>query len=228
MMTLKINKWDGFRIALIAVAISGVAVVLSNEFLSNKNESKAAINIKFPETIPLPNWQAISSSDLTAKNEDQSDLGRLYQYHNGQEKLKIDARYQLYTDSNASRLLMVYEGIPPATILPKTKYIKDLGHYYLFDYKDQAYLSACLPPKGETSVTQQQYVNNRYRYGWSIPRSFFWLIGQQDLFESRCLWTVVSMPVDTYASADATDKAFEQLEKAWFAWFDWWQKNPFP
>lgn len=227
MMTFKMSKWDGFRIALMAVAISGVGVVLAQELLS-KPEEKAAVNVTFPQTVPITNWQPLSSSALPAKSEDQSDPGQLYYYQNGNEKLKIETRYQLYTDSNASRLLMVYEGIPPATILPKTKYKKDIGHYYLFDYQDQAYLSACLPPKGESSVTQQQYVNNRYRYGWSISRSFLWLIGQKDLFEGRCLWTVVSMPVDLYKSADAADQAYEKLETAWFDWFRWWRNQPFP
>ncbi|PSF37981.1 cyanoexosortase A system-associated protein [Aphanothece hegewaldii CCALA 016] len=228
MKYLKINKWEGFRISLIALALGGVAVVLGNEFLSGKKEQETAIKVTLPAQIPLSNWQFIKSNPIAAKNENKSDIGQLYQYRNGNDTLEIDTRYQFYTDGNASRLLMVYQRIPPATLIPQTKYKKDLGYYYLFDYQNKAYLSACMPPKGETTVTQQQYVNNRSRYGWSIPRAFGWLLGQQDLYDGRCLWTVFSMPVDLYFNPDAIDHAALKLETAWFEWYRWWQNQPFP
>ena len=62
-------------------------------------------------------------------------------------------------------------------------------------YPKSNYLGSCINAKGEATVTLSQYNQNRYLHGWGLTRTFLWLIGQQDLVEYRCLWTIMSIQI---------------------------------
>jgi cyanosortase A-associated protein len=176
----------------------------------------------FPATIALSQWQTLAAKPLAATNQAQS-IGKEYQYRQNGERLEIQARYEHYTDGNISRLLVVYTPIKPATVQPIIKYQEGIGSYSLFEHEGKAYLSACVNSVGESTVTEQQFVQNKYAYGWSPQRTLFWILGQNDLFDGRCLWTLISVPLSSDSYVLAVEKAYQDLENAWFDWYRWWK-----
>jgi cyanosortase A-associated protein len=152
-------------------------------------------------------------------------MGRRYQYRQNRQELEVEVRYERYTDSNISRLLNIYTSIKGAALTLNAKRQEGIGYYALLQHEERAYLSACLNPIGESTITQQQFTQNRYQHGWSIRRVFFWAIGQDDLIESRCFWTLLSTPVPADADATALERADKTLESAWFDWYRWWRSQ---
>lgn len=223
MLSTKTNQWQTIRIVLIALSLGGIIFILLKSLIDpNFTKKKMVNNASLPQSVPLANWQTIKSTPIKPKNEQLSE-GYQYKYQNPLGKLDIDTHYEIYTDSNVSRLLMVYQSIPPATARLQLKQKDGIGYYSLFEYQDKAYISACINPKGQTTVTEQQFVKNRYLYNWSIPRLLFWTIGQKDLFDGRCLFTTMSIPIDTHENA--LNNAYQTLETTWFDWYRWWQQN---
>lgn len=55
-------------------------------------------------------------------------------------------------------------------------------------------------------------LQNKYKYGWNIQRTLLWLIGCKDLFETACLWTLISSPVASNLDFAALAKAYQNLE----------------
>lgn len=216
-------QWQSVRILLVAVTLSGVVGILLRTILLPETDKVLGLNsVDFPATIPLAQWQPLAAKPLEAINQAQS-IGKKYQYRQNGDRLEIEARYEHYTDGNISRLLVVYTPIKPATVQPIVKYREGIGSYSLFEHNDRAYLSACINYAGETTVTEQQFVQNKYAYGWSPQRTLFWILGQNDLFDGRCLWTLISVPLSSDSYVLAIEKAREELENAWFDWYRWWK-----
>ncbi|MBR8832133.1 MAG: hypothetical protein N5P05_002420 [Chroococcopsis gigantea SAG 12.99] len=227
MTSTSIERWQIFRIGLIALCISGVMGVLAKNLLLHEPDSrtaKAKKEYKFPDTINLKNWEMVKSLSIPPKKKSQP-FGHLYEYRRGDKELQIQTRYEVATEGNTSRLLMVYDSIPPATSVINEKYQSGIGYYGSFEYKNKTYITACINPKGETTVTQKQFVNNRYWHTSSVPRFLGWLAGQNDLFDGRCLWTSLSMPVNTFAPPEELKKDRELVEAAWLEWAKWWKQN---
>ncbi|NJM88420.1 MAG: cyanoexosortase A system-associated protein [Hydrococcus sp. RU_2_2] len=216
-------KWQSVRILLIAVTLSGVIGIFLRAILLSKTDTLLQLHsVNFPATIPLSQWQPLASKTLEATNQAQS-IGKQYYYRQNGERLEIKARYEHYTDGNISRLLVVYTPIKPATVQPIIKYQEGIGSYSLFEHEGKAYLSACINYAGESTVTEQQFVQNKYAYGWSPQRTLFWILGQNDLFDGRCLWTLISVPLSSDSYVLAIEKAYGDLENAWFDWYGWWK-----
>ncbi|MCU0537970.1 MAG: cyanoexosortase A system-associated protein [Hydrococcus sp. Prado102] len=216
-------KWQSVRIVLVAVTLSGaIAILLKAILLPDTDKELQQSSFDFPATIKLSQWQPLAAKPLQATDIAQS-IGKKYQYRQNGDRLEIQARYEHYTDGNISRLLVVYTPIKPATVQPIVKYQEGIGFYSLFEYEGKAYLSACINYAGESTVTEQQFVQNKYAYGWSPQRTLFWILGQNDLFDGRCLWTLMSVPLSSDSYVLAIEKAYQELENAWFDWYRWWK-----
>jgi cyanosortase A-associated protein len=216
-------QWRSVRIVLVAVTLSGVVGILVRAILLPETDKGQRLSsFDFPATIEISQWQPLAAKPLAATNQAQS-LGKQYQYRQNGERLEIQARYEPYTDGNISRLLVVYTPIKPATVQPIIKYQEGIGFYSLFEHEGKAYLSACVNSVGESTVTEQQFVQNKYAYGWSPQRTLFWILGQNDLFDGRCLWTLISVPLSSDSYVLALEKAYGELENAWFDWYRWWK-----
>lgn len=244
-MPKKIN-WTIIRISLLAITFLGLSGVLIRVILEPKPEVRKTIDyLEFPKAIPLAGWQAVKSNSLeksherTNENTGESEIqkitkGHFYQYEQNTKPLKVEAWSEKYV-GNISFFLLSYKQMKASSNF-KVKYQDDIGYYAFFDDLDHVYLTACINPKGETTVTDDQFSKNRYANGWGIQRAFLWLIGQQDLFESRCLWTLMWLPdttdptqLDLSISLDEKNvklnEVEQELEKAWLEWYQWWKAN---
>lgn len=235
---LSINPllWSKIRLILLGLTLLGVLGVLAKVILLPSEEKKQSnSDYVFPQTVPLPGWELKETDKLPLLSKKQArlrpglDPGQRYKYVKDQNTLNVETRYAQYY-GNVNSFLVMYKQIPPATVNPKIKYTKDTGHYGIFTHEDKAFLSACVNPKGNSTVTEQQFTNNRYLNGWGVQRTFLWIIGQQDLFDGRCLWTIMSVPITDYdpyqivLQQDLKDE-YQKLETAWVDWYRWWKAN---
>jgi cyanosortase A-associated protein len=129
----------------------------------------------------------------------------------------------------------VYTPIRTANADLQIKYQPGIGHYGVLTHKDaktqtsRAYLSACINPQGESTATEQQFTHNLSK-GWQPSQVGSWILGQKSLIDRRCLWTLMSVPVQTDskaapATARSTEQAYKTLETAWVSWYQWWREN---
>lgn len=220
-------RWQEVRIALMAIALAGTLGALARAaFGPNPHEIKsAAANYDFPRAVPLAPWQQVEAQPLAATNKEIPNPGQRYQYRQNGRQLAAEVRYERYTEGNISRLINIYTPIQPGLLSVQGKHQEGIGSYALFQYEDRAYLSACLNPIGESTVTEQQFVQNRYRHGWSATGVLLWVVGQQDLLDGRCFWTLMSVPVAADGDSVALEGAYQTLELAWFDWYRWWRSQ---
>ena len=94
------------------------------------------------------------------------------------------------------------------------------GFYSLWQTEDRVNLGACINPRGGSTVTGDQFRQNRNIHDLQFSRIMFWLIGLVPLRDWRCLWTTLSVPIETGKSPQ---EIYPVLEQAWFSWYEWWQ-----
>ena len=218
------SRWQSVRIIAIALTLCGVVGVLVKAILfPNPPRDRLNYSFDFPATVAIAQWQLINTEPLKTTDQDHLNPGQQYQYIRQGDRVKIEVRYEHYTDGNVNRLLNIYTPIKPATVWLTVKHREDIGYYGLFTYQDQAYLSACINPSGQSTVTEQQFVQNKYSYSWSPQRTLLWVIGQNDLFDGRCFWTLLSTNVTSNSDTTSLEKAYQNLEEVWFDWYRWWK-----
>lgn len=205
-----------FRVALLAVTISSALLVLAKVTLYPTTTSRYTVkSFTFPSVVPLPGWQKLLSAPLAVVKEHPDYLsGRSYQYTKAGVPLTIEMRYLNDTSGEVKSLLERYTSIPSS---PKLRYRAGIGFYGVFTHQQKAYLSSCINPGGGSTVTQKQFNQNRHTNDVQVNRLLRWLLGQEKLEDKRCLWTHLSMPLESSPS-----EAYQVLETTWFAWYQWW------
>jgi cyanosortase A-associated protein len=219
--------WERTRLLLLALALGGSLVVLGKAlivpFPKAEEVASTTASSPLPQAIPLKDWQAEKTEPV--KNEKGAVVGQSYEYRQNGKAITIQMRQEI-GDGNVSRYLFVYSTVREANANLQVRYKPGLGHYGVVSHKGQAYLSACINPRGQTTVTDQQFRQNRYAYDLQPGRILPWVLGQQPLLNDRCLWTLMSVPVETNASDKGPpEAAYKTLETAWFSWSEWWQAN---
>lgn len=218
------STWQPMRLSLLAVTTAGALLVLGKLLTLPKVDKAAAqpINTLQP-TVPLPGWQLLNNSELKANKD--SRFGRSYQFQQGNTRLNADLHY-MTSDGNVSRYLFVYSPIYTANVNLKVKSTPETGFYGVLSHKGQAYLTACINPRGKSTVTEQQFTQNRYAYDLQPNRILPWVLGKESLIDRRCLWTVLSTPVQPNTTPEASEaEAYKTLETTWISWHQWWQTN---
>jgi len=217
-------RWPQIRLGICAVLLTGLLGEWIYILLQPSSDSKNPnpLNIVYPPQVPLPGWQLDKSVPLAAKNKAQTP-GHLYQYSHSQETVDIQVHGQKYGDGNVSRYLMVYGFTPPATTLLTIKQQPTTGYYALTSINSQAYLSACLNPHGQSTVTEAQFIQNLNLHGWSPQRALGWLFGLNDFRDTRCFWTILSAPIADTENPQLLADKYAMLEKVWQDWYRWWQ-----
>jgi cyanosortase A-associated protein len=210
-----------------ALGTLGLAIV-NNPAKSNLREVSTQ---NFPQPTSLPDLQQIESKSLPEHkfNNTQVAIGRQYRYRDRQQK-PIDIQVRYITDGVAiqpamTSLLPAFTDVPVTVLVPTTtKERPDVGEYSLFVHKDKAYLSTCINPQGITTITGDKFhanSNPNPLKGIPVNRLLPWILGQQTLRDSRCIWTVLSTPIDR-ATPDGTMKTLETIGVTWIRW---WQAN---
>jgi cyanosortase A-associated protein len=248
--------WKFLQTPVLAVAFSGVALVLAKTTLAPKADKSATAaqqqTMKLPSTVPLEGYEMVESVDLEPSKDEvlgkESRAGQRYRYQNANKELKIEAHYMI-SDGNISRYLFVYTPVHTSNAALKMKHQPGIGYYGVLIHRDdrtqteRAYLSACVNPRGESTVTEQQFTTNLFSE-LSPLRIGATLLGQQPLMDRRCLWTLMSVPVQSnsassqpapataepagaspVAAAQSPEAAYTQLEAAWADWHQWWRAN---
>ncbi len=223
MIKLNANAW---RVPLLAVTLSGALVVWGRAIATPKTvvPPTNASTATFPTSIPIKDGQFAQTSAV--KSEKGDVVGQLYTYRQNAGKpeaatITAEVREEL-GDGNVSRFLFVYTPIRTANSTLQLRFQAGVGYYGVLSHEGQAYLSACINPSGGSTVTEQQFTQNRYQYDLNVGRLLPWIAGQESLLDRRCIWTLMSTPV---AQGTSPDAAYKTLETAWFSWFQWWQSN---
>jgi cyanosortase A-associated protein len=232
--------WKEVQIPLLAVVFTGVAVVLTKT-LFTPTPDKTALSQPtpnlLPAQVPIKGWQALESSPspLNEELKKEAKAGQRYRYRKGTQELDVDLHY-MTSDGNISRYLFVYTPVRTANADLEMKYQPGVGHYGVVTHRDvtkkttRAYLSACINPQGESTITEQQFTHNLSK-DLQPAQVVSWILGQKSLIDRRCLWTLMSVPVvleSQSASAPAArsqQQAYQTLETAWLSWYQWWREN---
>jgi len=214
------NAWQPARLSLLVLAFSGALFVLGKAIVTPKAATTQPA-YRLPATVPLTDWQTVSSAALQPIPE--AIASQQYEYRQ-QQSLNVQLRYMI-GDGDVNRFLFVHTPIRQDNNRLVLKYQPKIGFYGVLPYQKRAYLSACISPRGESTVTAQQFVQNLRTHDLIPSRVLPWLLGQQPLLDRRCLWTLMSIPVAANADLTTLDNAYKTLEVAWFSWYRWWQPN---
>lgn len=218
------SPWKSVRLFLLAAIFGSTVWVLGRAIAAPKATATTQQTYPLPETIPLNSWAESASSQLAPA----ADLpaGRQYQYRQQKQPLEVQVR-MLVGDGNVSRFLFVYTPIRSANANLQIKHQAGVGYYGVLTHDNKAYLSACINSRGESTVTESQFMQNRYTHDLQFTRVLPWILGQEPLLDQRCLWTLMYVPLSADAKTNPTAiaEAFKTLETAWFAWYEWWEKR---
>jgi cyanosortase A-associated protein len=233
------------RQSLLCLLCGGAIGVLGYNLLNSPTKSslQAPATFDFPDRVPLTATQLLASKPLAAYSFSNGMVatGRSYRYSSNspstattqteRQTKAIDIEIHYITDGVANRptmdaMLPVFTKIPIEVLAPSTmKERSGLGFYSLFVDNKTAYFGTCISPQGITTVTGDQFHANSnpnpLTSGIPLQRFLSWLMGKQTFRDSRCLWTLLSTPIDPSAP-DATMKI---LETTGVDWIRWWQMH---
>jgi cyanosortase A-associated protein len=229
------------RQSLLCLLCGGAIGVLALNLINSPSKAslQAPATFNFPDRVPLPDTPMLDSKPLAAHTFSNGMVatGRSYRYplttaataSDKPQAIAIEMRYM--TDGVANRptmdaLLPVFTKIPSEALSTATMKEKPgLGFYSLFINDKTAYFGTCINPQGITTVTGDQFHANSnpnpLTSGIPLQRFLPWLMGKQTFRDSRCLWTLLSTPIDPN-QPDATVKA---LETTGINWIRWWQMH---
>ncbi len=219
----KVTLWQQVRIPFLIVAFSSLMLALGKSIVNPPASAPPAFT--FPSVIPLPGWQPLPSSPLPTNPQSQQQPveGRHYRYIQNSSSLEIEMRYLVNTDGDVKTLIQNYTSIPLTSLnlSSELRQQQGVGSYLLLTDQQRAYLSACINPHGESTVTREQFVQNRNTNDLQPTRLLSWLLGRADLRDWRCLWAHLSIPL-----SKALPESYRALEAAWVSWDQKWTRFP--
>ncbi|TYQ30342.1 cyanoexosortase A system-associated protein [Pseudanabaena sp. UWO310] len=221
-----------FRMGLLMVLVSGSLLVFGRSVIDS--------TIGKPTPFTFPEQIALEPTQTQTKLEAQGDIvdpkeffgqpkylfGKKYKYSLDGIPIDIDLRYAVGSEGD---LYYYIKGVTNIEIseedLRKQSIRKDpIGFYATFTKQDRVYLTACINPRGISTVTSEQFNDNASSRVMDRDILIGWLLGQKDLRDRRCLWTLMSAPITSESDLHATS---QKLEKVWISWYEWW-KPRFP
>lgn len=214
-------SWKTVRIWLLAALFSGVLCVLVKSILFPHTPDAAATPFVFPTTVSLPEWQFLDSAPLKITNNPNFRASRRYRYQQNDISLNIDMHYIINSPGDVKDFINkhIFSQKSATSLLLREK--SGVGFHALFMTQEKAFLSSCINPRGGSTVTFDQFRDNRNTYDIQPVRILLWLLGLQELRDWRCMWNVLSVPV----VKDKPEEVYPILESAWFSWYSWWEKR---
>ncbi len=211
--------WKTVRIWLLAALFTGVLCVLAKLILFPNSSHLGVTPYNFPTTVPLPQWQLLDSTLLKITDDPNFVASRRYRYQQDRSALNIDMHYIIHSSGDVKDFIKKHISSEKITTPLLIKQKQEVGFYTLFTHQEKAYLSSCINPRGGSTVTFDQYRQNRNTYDVQPGRILLWLLGLKELRDWRCLWSVLSIPVET----STPEETYPILESAWFSWYAWWE-----
>ncbi|NUN63982.1 cyanoexosortase A system-associated protein [Pseudanabaena biceps] len=221
------------RFQLLAVLASGSLLILGRS-LFDGNIGKPT-PFTFPNQIEFgqaptqilmvkPPEPIVDSKNFFGKPRFLS--GNRYKYLIDSLPMDIDLRYAVGTEGELRVFLKELADIEISEdqILQKSVRKDPVGYHLIFDHQDRTYLTACINPRGISTVTKEQFDDNASNQVMNRDVIIGWLLGQSDLRDRRCLWTLISTPSTSSSDRNTIN---QKLEKTWILWYEWW-KPRFP
>jgi len=226
-------KSQKFRFGLLAILVSSSLLILGRSLFDSSIGKPTPFvfpkQIEFTQAQPKlseaqPSEDIVDTQEFFEKPKYLS--GKRYQYLLDNMPIDISLRYAVGTEGD---LFVFFQGLTNIEIsedeLHQKSIRKDpIGYYANFTYQNRAYLTACINPRGISTVTKEQFVDNASDRALDRDVVIGWLLGQKDLRDRRCLWTLMSTPITSESDRNATN---QKLEKTWISWYEWW-KPRFP
>jgi cyanosortase A-associated protein len=220
-------KLKQLRIPLLIVTFASTTLVLGKLLLDPNVGKRQLTPLVFPQNVPIDGWQFQGSKPFIGKTNlygqtvgKPFDKGKWYRYRRNNLTLEIQTIYELETYGEYKLFLRNYSSVEAAPNEQSfvTRQKSGVGTYGMYVVQDRAYLTACINPQGGSTLTRQQFNDNRDRYDLLSHRTIPWLLGQRSLRDTRCLWSHFSIPLNK----SSPPAAYALLEKAWISWYQWW------
>lgn len=211
------STWKWLRTGLLAIATLGVVAMAAYSAMTPPALGTVYQNYTFAPQTELPGWTAQPGERIVIERPIPAygDLiaGRLYHFQQSGRKLDIRAMYLVDTDGDIQSFAQDFTPTQ-ATQQFVQRHRSGLGFYRLSSQGERTILSACINPRGESTVTTAQFMQNRRTFDRQVDRWLPWLFNQVYLVDRRCLWTEMSL-----AAADLSpEQRTSLLEQSWFAW----------
>lgn len=220
-------KSKQLRIPLLIATFASTILVLGKLLLEPSISKRQLTPIVFPQTVPLNGWQFQSSEPFIAKTSlygqtigKPFDKGKWYRYKQNNLLLDVQTIYELESPGEYKLFLRNYSSVEVAPnegsfVLRQQP---GVGSYGMYIIQNRAYLTACINSRGGSTLTRQEFDNNRNRYDLLSDRTIPWLLGQRSLRDTRCLWSHFSLPLNK----SSPQAAYALLEKTWISWYQRW------
>ncbi|MBD2177824.1 cyanoexosortase A system-associated protein [Pseudanabaena sp. FACHB-1998] len=217
------------NISLVTVLIATCTAIGIYLFIPS---SKLRAKYQLPPQISLSEWKFQSSNPLDKLYVNRAISSQRYIYKStNEEVLQIDLLYINGIVKVPQYLLDL--GLNSSKNRLVNRYAQETGHYVLFSDQKRAYLSSCINPRGGSTITEDQFMQNRNTYDINPERIISYLLGTTDLRDTRCLFTIMSISLEDNnesnnldaQKANSLDKSYQKLEKTWINWHKDWQKN---
>lgn len=213
-------EWSRLRVYFLATLTGILAVLVLRIQLFPSPKKPALTKSVLPGQIQLPKWQLLATHELLESQSFGNGLeGRHYKYQYLGYPLSIDLHYLIDIAHADVRIWLSHFTKIPIDLEIRQHPIH--GYYGLTQHQQTAYLVSCIPPRGKSSVTAHQYKSNTYAHFFSQSDVLNRLLGRNvtPWVDDRCLWTILSTPVQARADTDLF------LEQAWVTWYQWWVKH---
>jgi cyanosortase A-associated protein len=229
-------SWTQIRLLLLAFNLLTAGFVLGKSLLDPRVGQLTPF--EFSPDVPLAQWQPVESKRLKPLPEPDIEgsmfkVGRQYQYRQRDRQLEIEMRYVIHTQGEVDKFikdrLRTAEKNANQTMNNPQKiegmigYKAGVGYYLLLADRKRAYLSACINPRGESTVNREQYQYNQDIYDTVLSRLLPSIFGREKWRDDRCLWTYMSVPL----ARSTLNETYQLLEAVWLEWHQWW-KPQFP
>lgn len=186
-----------FKLAIVG-SLSAITLLVMARSVVDSSWGKTVMPT-LPETIKLPAWQQTAMKPVSIKHPeyDLKSQGNLYKFmtaSNAEVTLEI-----FFYENPSGGMDQFFEIFSPdekrKSALPNMTITKDInGFYGLYYTESHAKLSACINPRGNSTVTNEQFLANRRTFDLSPKRFLPVFFGLERLRDWRCLWVNFSVP----------------------------------
>ena len=198
-----VSTWGG-------IILTAIYLIATKKPINNPNF--------LPEQFSLNKWEQIK---VTSFSEQKIYIdtekfftfqsGKDYSYIAKNQELKLQIRYLTNTRGNENPFLDDKPRNSLKNISQKVRFSEKNGYYILYEDSKEAYLTACINPRGGSTVNSTQFMQNRYQYDLKINRILPWLFGKDIMRDDRCLWTQLSVPLNGVSATNI----YPALESIW-------------
>ena len=222
------SKKDFWHYNLLTTTAIGISLVTVYSVVDSDAGNHSVANFAFPQTIPLLSWNSISNQPIkiaaSASANERSNVihsAQLYQYQEQKHNAQLDVAMYYVTDTRGDIKSFFLEQTEIAPEVLASKKIRKQGksYYSIFEDRDRTYLSTCLNPTGNSTVTQRQFSQSLNQRPLNLELLKDWLLGKASIRDRRCLWITIS----TSNQNTSFTEPEQILQQVWQGWTSWWQ-----